>query len=212
MTVDCDVIRRVGEDGRGALGSHQEDMCQFVSRIAANDFVTPDEPKVARPTDGRTGHPRDRRLLDLRLSCDERFDAQVDLAHVEANRPDVEFEFDAGQRLELFGEQPIIPDRDLGQAVVGDHEGSLLGFGQMLEANDRRRAPAQPLGGKQPPMAGDHVVIGVDQHRDIEPERLDAIGDLPDLFSAVLACVARVGFEAIDRKVRNRKRQATWRL
>jgi hypothetical protein len=90
-----------------------------------------------------------------------------------------------------FGEQPVVPDGDFGQAIVGDHEGPLLGLREMIEANGWSLAPAQPPGGQQPSVAGDHVPIGVDQNRDIEPEGLDAVGDLADLLGAVLAGVAR---------------------
>jgi hypothetical protein len=36
-------------------------------------------------------------------------------------------------------------------------------------------------------MTGDHLALAIDQDRYIEPKRLDAGGDLPDLFLAVAA-------------------------
>jgi hypothetical protein len=50
-------------------------------------------------------------------------------------------------------------------------------------------------------MAGDHLELGIDQDRQVEAERLDAAGDLPDLLARVAAGIDRIGFELADRAV-----------
>ena len=60
-------------------------------------------------------------------------------------------------------------------------------------------------------MPGDHFAVSVDEDRNIEAERLDALGDLADLFGAVLTSVARVGLQLIDRQVGDRQLRAVAR-
>jgi hypothetical protein len=55
----------------------------------------------------------------------------------------------------------------------------------VIEAQRRHLAPAELATGKKSPMTGDDVALTIDQDRNIEPERLDAGGDLPDLLLAV---------------------------
>jgi len=51
-------------------------------------------------------------------------------------------------------------------------------------------------------MPRDHLEIGVDQHRDIEPKCLDASGKLPDLLFAASSGVPRIRLQQIDRTMR----------
>jgi hypothetical protein len=62
----------------------------------------------------------------------------------------------------------------------------------MFKADCRRLGSPQLAAGKQPPMTGDNLEVGVDQNRDIESEGLDAAGDLPDLLAGVLTGVGRI--------------------
>ena len=134
-------------------------------------------------------------------------DPQVDLAHVEADRLDIEVEFDARELLQLLGQQPVIPGSDLRQPIVGDHEGPLLRLGEMLKANGRDLAPSQTACRLQAPVARNHFAIGADEDRDVEPERLDAVGDLTDLLWAMLARVAGIRLQALNRHIFDRQRQ-----
>ena len=52
-------------------------------------------------------------------------------------------------------------------------------------------------------MAGDHLALAIDQDRDIEPERLDAVGDLPDLLLAVAARIGRIRLQLFDPPIDN---------
>jgi hypothetical protein len=92
----------------------------------------------------------------------------------------------------LFGQQPVVPAGDLAQPIVGDHKGARLGRAQMLQTQGRHLGHAECTGGQEPPVPGDHLVIAVHQHRDVEAKGLDAADDLPDLLSAVNSRVRRV--------------------
>src|SRR5438477_3732554 len=47
-------------------------------------------------------------------------------------------------------------------------------------------------------MTGDHLEVAIDQDRDIEPERFDAVGDLPDLLLAVQPGVGRIRLQLLN--------------
>ena len=55
-------------------------------------------------------------------------------------------------------------------------------------------------------MPGDQLELGVDQHRHVEAEGLDAVGDLPDLLLAVEPRVRGIGLEFFDRPINDFKR------
>ena len=98
------------------------------SSVATEELVPPEEPNIAARVTASpemSGIGSSVALVSFGLS---EVDAQIDLAHVEADRLDVEVEFDARQRLQLLGQEPIIPRSDLRQPVIRDHEGSLLGL------------------------------------------------------------------------------------
>jgi len=99
----------------------------------------------------------------------------------------LEAEIEPAERkvLELLGQQLVVPGRDLGQPVIGDHEGAGLGRSQVIEAQGGHLGDAEFAGGHEPAMPTNHVAMAVDEDRDIKTEDLDAIGDLPDLLFAV---------------------------
>jgi hypothetical protein len=180
-------------------------MRSLTSSVAAEELVPPDEPKIAAAGNGWPGNVGDRRLDGARLSCAKGLDEQIDLAHVEADRLDVEVEFDARQRLQLLGQEPIIPQSDLRQPVIRDHEGPLLGLREMLEPNGRNFAPSQALACQQAAMPSDHIQIAVNQERDVEPKALGALGDLTNLLGGVLARVLRVRLQSLNGDVVDRE-------
>src|SRR5271167_3735709 len=119
-----------------------------IARLAAEKLVRAEPPEVAGAAHARAGDSRVRRLVVTALRGVQRLDPKIDLAYFEADRLDVEIQIDDSQRLQRFAEQPIVPDRDLGQTVVGDYERALLRLGEMFEANGRDFAPAQPPRGR----------------------------------------------------------------
>jgi hypothetical protein len=131
----------------------------------------------------------------------ERCDPQIDLAHLEADDLDVEIETNQRQMLELLRQQPVIPDRNLGQPVIGDHESAGLPGRQVIQAQGRHLCHAQLDGGKQPAMTGYDVAEAVGQDRNNEAESLDAASDLPDLLFAVPARVRGIRLELVDSPV-----------
>src|SRR5262249_14190330 len=120
----------------------------------------------------------------------ERSDPQIDLGHLEAGDLDSEIEVDQRELLQLLREQPVIPDGDLGEPVVGDHERLGLRAGQVVEAQRRHFGYAGKRACEQTAVTGDHGVVAIYHDRDNEAERLKAVGNLPDLLVAV---VPRVG-------------------
>jgi hypothetical protein len=80
-------------------------------RIAAEKLVGAEPPEVAGAADARAGS-QNRRLVVTALGGVQRLDPKIDLVRFEADRLEVEIEFDAGQSLELFTEPPIVPLRD----------------------------------------------------------------------------------------------------
>ena len=103
--------------------------------------------------------------------------------------------------MQLLGEQLVVPGRDLGQPVVGDHEGSPLRLAQMLETNGRDFAQSRALGREQPPVACNDATACVDQHRDVETEALDAFGQTTQLPGAMNARVFRTRDQRVDREI-----------
>jgi hypothetical protein len=75
--------------------------------------------------------------------------------------------FAADSVLELLRQQPIVPRRNLGQPVVGDHKGAGLRGGQVIETQCRHPAPAELTTGLEAAVPGDYVVVAIDQDRDI---------------------------------------------
>ena len=84
----------------------------------------------------------------------------------------------------------------LGKLVVGKNVSALLRFREMLEPDCRHSRKAEQFRRFDATVAGDDAVVLVNQDRIVEPERLDAGGDLGDLLRAVGARVARVGVSA----------------
>ena len=62
---------------------------------------------------------------------------------------DLEAEIDPTERKvpELLGQQLVIPGRDFGQPVIGDHKGTGLGRGQVIEAQGRHLGHAELTAG-----------------------------------------------------------------
>ena len=115
----------------------------------------------------------------------------------------LEIETEEGKVLELLRKQPVIPTRDFGEPVVGDHEGAGLRWGEMVEAYRRHLGEAQGTGGQHPAVARDYVVVAIDQDRDDEVEGLKAVSDLPDLLFTVPPRIGRIRPELVDRSVNN---------
>ena len=80
----------------------------------------------------------------------------------------------------------------------------------MIQAQGWHLGDAEQLGGEQPAMAGDDVAVAVGQNRDNEAEKLDAVGNLPNLLFAVAPRIGRIQLELFYRPVNNHQGN-TWR-
>ena len=75
----------------------------------------------------------------------------------------------------------------------------------MFEPNNRRAIETELLGRQQPPVAGDHGSVGVDQHRH-RPAKLDDAGREPrHLLVGMGARVAGVGLQSCERPMLDRE-------
>jgi hypothetical protein len=73
----------------------------------------------------------------------------------------------------------------------------------VIETEGRHLTPAELASGQQPAVAGDELIVAIDQDWDIEAEGLDAAGDLPDLLLAVQPRVGGVRFELAYQAIDN---------
>ena len=213
ISVDRDVVRRVGEDHRGSSFSHQLTEGRLVESAAAMQPVRTEQPGITRPGDRWSGGQRHAGIVGIGLGWDRcSLDQQIDLGHLEAGDLQVEIRGEVGEFAQLLAEQPVVPTGDFGQAIVGDHEGARLGVADVLQADRRDLGATELPAGEQSSVAGDDLVIGVDKDRHVEPEAPDTLGDLPDLFGRVPPWVARIGFELVDPAVNDFDRAIDARL
>src|SRR5215469_12841288 len=61
--------------------------------------------------------------------------------------------------LELFGEQPVVPGRELAQPVVTNPKSPLLGRGQVIEAQGRHLGHSEFAGGQEATLPGDDIAV-----------------------------------------------------
>src|SRR5271154_4073341 len=127
----------------------------------------------------------------------------IDLRALKADRLQIEVELQIGEALELLAEHPLIPAGVPAQAVVGDQEGHALRLGEMTQPNSRYGVPPQLACGQKSPVARDDLLLVIDQERDVESKRLDALSDLANLFVAMNPRVSRVGFQGCSTEVGN---------
>jgi hypothetical protein len=133
----------IDRDGNVVAGHGRLAACRELGMTQAPtlclDHLTPAQLRAFR---SNPGHPIGGVVVFRRVFKGQ--DPQIDLGHVKTR--DLEAEIEPKQRevLELFGEQPVVPGRDLGQPVVGDAESPQLSRGQVIEAQRRRRGARRP--------------------------------------------------------------------
>jgi hypothetical protein len=199
MAVDRHIIRRVGKDHFGPILAKQQVIGADVERAAAQQTMRSQSPEIIRARHRRRRHVGDvvfgAGRLPRRLGGFVERD--VDVGCREAGDLDIEVELD--QPLQLNGEDLAIPAGLLGQPVVGEHVGPLLGLGEMREPNGRDGGEADQLGRLDPSVTGDDLAGIVDQHRVRKAEPFDAVGDLPDLLLRMSARVVLIGLQPAQR-------------
>jgi hypothetical protein len=203
VPINRQVVGRIGKHDIRPQTLHQCLVGRRVEGIAAANEVSSGPPQITRSGNRRLtdairkfiGRVRSARVRDRRL-----LDAQIDFRHREAGDFEAEIEFDRRELVQDLAEQPLIPTRQLGQAIVGDAEGPRPFGRKVLDADYRDLNPPQPPQREDPAMSGQDLVVAVDQDRDKAAEGFDAIGDLTYLPSAMLLWIPRVGFEPADRQ------------
>jgi RsiW-degrading membrane proteinase PrsW (M82 family) len=70
---------------------------------------------------------------------------------------------------QLDAQHRVVPASVLGNAVVGDHQGSTLGRRQMVEHHHRHHIQTQLVGRRQAAMAGDDHAIAADRIGLVKP-------------------------------------------
>lgn len=93
-------------------------------------------PEIARPGDRFLRHIREPVVFRIAGLLDRHaLDQAVDLANRKARQADVEVRIENLQLLQLLGQDVLIPSRELGQPVVGEDEGTLLGLVHVFKAD-----------------------------------------------------------------------------
>ncbi len=117
MPGNGDVVRRVGEDDRRPLARQERGVAALVESVATEQAVAAEQPEVAGPAHGETGEEGEGSVGRIRLALKravQALDAQIDLAHIEADRLELEVEFGEGEVAQRFGQQALVPGRGLG--------------------------------------------------------------------------------------------------
>src|SRR5215470_1820176 len=140
-----------------------------------------EDPQITSPTHGRTSQH-----LWMHVLRASRFAGlagliqnQIDLRHREAGKIDLEIQ--RNQLLQLDGENLAVPAGLFGQAIVCEYIGPALVFAEMRQPNHRHARQAQELGGLEPTMARDDLIVITHQDRISESKALHRSRDLLDL-------------------------------
>ena len=203
MSVDRDVVGRIGEDQAGLLARHQGGEHSRVAHITTDQPVRPELPDLA-PVDPGGGGVREGvvgRVIRL-LGGDGRQEG-VNLRNREARDGDVEVEVRGQQCPQFSGEQVLVPVGIECQFVVGEDIGALLGLAQVLDLQTGDGGQAEECRRGHAAVAGQDRPRLVDQHRRGEAELLDAGGDLSDLLRGMRAGIAGPRGERGQRAMRD---------
>ena len=199
MTIDRHIVRRVGEHHHGAFLAHQRGESRGFEGRAAEQVMATEQPLISNVADlgaGRNIGYRIGRIVIVLGQALERSDPQIDLADFEAGDLDAEIEPHQRELRELLGKQPVVPGRDLGQPIVGDHERASLRRRQMVEAYRRYLGNAHFPTGQHSAIAGNYLALSIDQDRNDEVEGFQAVADLANLLLLWCRGLAGSGFNS----------------
>ena len=141
-----------------------------------------EQPQISGLADRRTGCTFGRRIFRAVRSAGRlaRFlKDEVDLRHLEPGQFDIDVELD--QPLKFNRQQFLVPPGLLGELVVGQDVGALIGVAQMRQLACGYCVDAEELGGFHAAVAGDDLLGIVHQDRVAEPKLLDALCNLANL-------------------------------
>ena len=138
MTIDLHVVGRIGEDHRGAFLAHQRGESGEIQGIAAQHAMATELPQIPDLADRRAGRTLRGRYRQDPSSGSGRSSSEAIRRSISPISKPVTSRLKSSpserEVLELLRQQPVIPVRDLGQPVIGDHEGAGLRGREMIEA------------------------------------------------------------------------------
>ena len=212
VAIDGAVVGRIGEDHLGQIAVHQASDGIGIPCVPTQQPVAAKAPEVAEAAHRRRLRLERRHLVGSRVVAfaGRTLDQKVDLGRGKAGHRQIEAELEAGQLGQLQRQQLAIPAGQLGQPVIGQHIGALLGLAHIGKPDRRHLIHTEQPGGCDSAMAGEDPAGLVDQDGVGEAEGADAVGDLPDLALGMGARIARVGRQAgegprFDVQVRHRR-------
>ena len=195
--VVVDEIGWIGGEQDRLLAVHDADDVVGLRAVAAQQPMIAQQPQIAQAGDRVHRRLGDDVLAGEAIALVERRQQPVEFLPVEAGQAEIE----AGgvERVQLGGEQLVIPARKLGQPVVGDAVGADLFRRQVRQPDDRHLLEAQMLRRQQPAVAGDDLAV-VRHHHRRRPAVLDQRGgDLGDLIVGMGPRVPRIRLQPCER-------------
>jgi len=184
------IVWRVGEDHL-RFPLIKETAIDFgVRGIAADQRMITELPHVADTADDRSLFVDLNGLFFLLLAGFQPVEQSLDLGDIEPRERKVEVAVEFGDCSQLQREQVVVPAGQLGEPVVGNDIGPLLGLRHVFETQHGHRRHTEQLCCLDPAVARDHLSVPVDQNRVGKAKAFDARRDLLDLFLRVGARIA----------------------
>jgi hypothetical protein len=145
MAVDRYIVGWIGDHHLREVALQRRLVAGVGQGIAADQAVPPELPHIAGLAD-RRAVVESRQIVGRVIARRHRLAVkhQVDFTGREAGQLDVEIEID--QLPEMLSQQIDVPDRLLGQSVVGDHDRALLGGGETGDRQGRDLSSSEPRG------------------------------------------------------------------
>jgi transposase len=199
--VRASVIGRIGKDCGSATAAQYPVEVPRLPRVAAEQPMFSQEPQIATTRD-RCFRDRGQGVFRIRSRRPHVGEEQIDLGRFEARDRNIELldRQELNEFAKLDRKEFSIPAGLFGDSVVGDHIGTLLGWAEVAEPNDRHLSHTLQARALQSSMSGENHILVVDDQRVQESELPDAGGNLPDLLFGMGPCVFRIGANVGDRR------------
>jgi hypothetical protein len=196
------IVRGIKKGHLGAVATHQSAQVIGFPGIAAQQPVRIQLPEIARLRDQRSRQQSGVKVVEgIRTIVLKIGEDRIDLRRLKTGHRDVEpiFEQELGQAEEFLRQAFAIPAGVLCDAVVGKQKRAFAGLGQAVDHNGGDGLECEQLGGFEPPVTGEQSPVLIDQDRGGEANRLNAFGNLADLFPGMRTGVARMRLDVRER-------------
>jgi hypothetical protein len=130
VALNGNVVGRISEHHVRSHTLQQLLIAGRLERVAAQQAMAPERPQIAGAGDGDRGRRYEHvgGIARRGKGCGQALDTQIDLACAKAGELDAKVEIKLGQLFELLSEQLLIPQRQLGQPVIGQLKRARLGW------------------------------------------------------------------------------------